>query len=140
MLVISLMLLLCLGAGSVSAAEGYVRTADAPSSTEESSYPFGEMPDMKLLMQAMEVIGDTPLDSLSEQQLSKLQDLGFDQETLRENADLLKQLIELPPEELSQDEYPVGGMFFPIIGLGTAGLLLIGAGTAVYLHHRRSRR
>lgn len=95
---------------------------------------------MKLLMQAMEVIGDTPLDSLSEQQLSKLQELGFDQETLRENADLLKQLIELPSEELSQDEYPAGGMLFPIIGLGTAGLLLIGTGTAVYLYHRHSRK
>ena len=95
---------------------------------------------MKLLKQAMEVIGDTPLDDLSEQQLDKLQKLGFDQETLRENADLLKRLIELPPDELSQDEYPTGRMMIPIIGLGTAGLLLIGAGTAVYLHHRRSQK
>ena len=133
------MLLFCLGAGTVSATGNNIRTTDTQTSPE-SSYPFGEMPDIKLLKQAMEVIGDTPLDDLSEQQLDKLQKLGFDQETLRENADLLKRLIELPPDELSQDEYPTGRMMIPIIGLGTAGLLLIGAGTAVYLHYRRSRK
>ena len=134
------MLLFCLGAETVSAAGTQGRVAeDRTVSESDESYPFGELPDMKLLMQAMDVIGDTPLDDLSEQQLSELNQLGFDQQTLRQNADLLDQLIDNKPldgQQLSDDQ-PDNWIFW--IGFGGAGLLLIGAGTAVYLH-RRSRR
>ena len=94
---------------------------------------------MKLLMQAMDVIGDTPLDDLSEQQLSELNQLGFDQQTLRQNADLLDQLIDNQPDrQMLPDDQPDSRIFW-IIGSGSAGLLLIGVGIAVYFSRRHSR-
>lgn len=135
-----MMLLFCLGAETIFAVGNTAMAVETqPASESEESYPFGEMPDMKLLMQALDVIGDTPLDSLSEQQLNELNQLGFDQQTLKQNADLLDQLIDNQPldgQQLSDDQ-PDSWIFW--IGFGGAGLLLIGAGTAVYLH-RRSRR
>ena len=137
---ISLMLLFCLGAETVSAAGTQGRAAeDRTVSESDESYPFGELPDMKLLMQAMDVIGDTPLDDLSEQQLSELNQLGFDQQTLRQNADLLDQLIDNQPDrQMLPDDHPDSRIFW-IIGSGSAGLLLIGVGIAVYFSRKHSR-
>ena len=137
---ISLMLLFCLGAETVSAAGTQGRAAkDRTVSESDESYPFGELPDMKLLMQAMDVIGDTPLDDLSEQQLSELNQLGFDQQTLRQNADLLDQLIDNQPDrQMLPDDQPDSRIFW-IIGSGSAGLLLIGVGIAVYFSRKHSR-
>lgn len=137
---ISLMLLFCLGAETVSAAGTQGRAAeDRTVSESDESYPFGELPDMKLLMQAMDVIGDTPLDDLSKQQLSELNQLGFDQQTLRQNADLLDQLIDNQPDrQMLPDDQPDSRIFW-IIGSGSAGLLLIGVGIAVYFSRRHSR-
>ena len=137
---ISLMLLFCLGAETVSAAGTQGRAAeDRTVSESDESYPFGELPDMKLLMQAMDVIGDTPLDDLSEQQLSELNQLGFDQQTLRQNADLLDQLIDNQPDrQMLPDDQPDSRIFW-IIGSGSAGLLMIGVGIAVYFSRRHSR-
>lgn len=137
---ISLMLLFCLGAETVSAVGTQGRAAeDRTVSESDESYPFGELPDMKLLMQAMDVIGDTPLDDLSEQQLSELNQLGFDQQTLRQNADLLDQLIDNQPDrQMLPDDQPDSRIFW-IIGSGSAGLLLIGVGIAVYFSRRHSR-
>lgn len=137
---ISLMLLFCLGAETVSAAGTQGRAAeDRTVSESDESYPFGELPDMKLLMQAMDVIGDTPLDDLSEQQLSELNQLGFDQQTLRQNADLLDQLIDNQPDrQMLPDDQPDSRIFW-IIGSGSAGLLLIGVRIAVYFSRKHSR-
>lgn len=134
------MLLFCLGAETVSAAGTQGRAAeDRTVSESDESYPFGELPDMKLLMQAMDVIGDTPLDDLSKQQLSELNQLGFDQQTLRQNADLLDQLIDNQPDrQMLPDDQPDSRIFW-IIGSGSAGLLLIGVGIAVYFSRRHSR-
>ena len=134
------MLLFCLGAETVSAAGTQGRAAeDRTVSESDESYPFGELPDMKLLMQAMDVIGDTPLDDLSKQQLSELNQLGFDQQTLRQNADLLDQLIDNQPDrQMLPDDQPDSRIFW-IIGSGSAGLLLIGVGIAVYFSRKHSR-
>ena len=65
----------------------------------ESSTPFGEMPDMQKLTEAMEIIGDTPLDELSDAQLQQLEDAGVDLETLKDNESLLEGVRDTLPEE-----------------------------------------
>ena len=68
-------------------------------SDEDESYPFGEMPDMKQLLEALDIIGDTPLDQLTNAQLEKLAEIGFDRETLEENKTLIDELIESRPDK-----------------------------------------
>ena len=68
-------------------------------SDEDESYPFGEMPDMKQLLEALDIIGDTPLDQLTSAQLEKLAEIGFDRETLEENKTLIDELIESRPDK-----------------------------------------
>lgn len=71
------------------------------SGRSDESYPFGEMPDMKQLLEALDIIGDTPLDQLTNAQLEKLAEIGFDRETLEENKTLIDELIE---SRLDKDE------------------------------------
>ena len=57
------------------------------------------MPDMKQLLEALDIIGDTPLDQLTNAQLEKLAEIGFDRETLEENKTLIDELIESRPDK-----------------------------------------
>lgn len=56
--------------------------------------PFGQMADMRVMRQALEIIGDSDPDQLSEKQLASLAQLGIDRQTLEENSGLLQNLIE----------------------------------------------
>lgn len=74
-------------------------SSESGRSDEDESYPFGEMPDMKQLLEALDIIGDTPLDQLTSAQLEKLAEIGFDRETLEENKTLIDELIESRPDK-----------------------------------------
>ena len=97
----------------------------------ESSTPFGELPDMQKLTEAMEIIGDTPLDELSDAQLQQLEDAGVDLETLKDNESLLEGVRDTLPEE--------NGFPWPLVAgavtVGTAGC----AFAAILIHRRRKR-
>lgn len=61
----------------------------------DASAPFGQMPDMRLMRQALEIIGNvSDLSQLSAEQLEALAKLGIDAKTLEQNAELLEHLIE----------------------------------------------
>lgn len=62
-------------------------------SGQQESGPFGTMPDMKLMLDAVQIIGDTPLDELDADQLSRLEQIGVDRATLDENAELISEMI-----------------------------------------------
>lgn len=62
-------------------------------SDQQESGQFGTMPDMKLMLEAVKIIGDTPLDELDADQLSRLGKLGIDRTTLYENADLITEML-----------------------------------------------
>ena len=97
----------------------------------ESSTPFGELPDMQKLTEAMEIIGDTPLDELSDAQLQQLEDAGVDLETLKDNESLLEGVRDTLPEE--------NGFPWPLV----AGAVTVGAAgcavAAILIHRRRKR-
>ncbi len=96
---------------AVFAAENTAAENSAPASSlseslsdeSESSYPFGEMPDMKNLIEALRIIDGTPLDELSDEQQAQLSELGYDRETLDKNRALIEELSENPPDEEQTD-------------------------------------
>lgn len=73
------------------AANDSAETKSDTSSGSEKSNPFDQMPDMKLMRQAMEIIGNTDLANLSEEQKSKLNALGVTEEMLTEYESVIDQ-------------------------------------------------
>ena len=121
---------------AVSAAESQTVGTDGlnlalEAEDEGASTPFGELPDMKKMTEAMEIIGDTPLDNLSDTQLQKLKDIGVDLETLKENESLLSEVRDNLPE---QGEIP-----WPAIA-GAAAVGGTGCAVWAYVLHRRKKR
>ena len=56
---------------------------------------FGPMADMRIMHEAMQIIdGVEDLSDLSDEQLKKLQDLGIDPQTVEQNKDTLRSLVE----------------------------------------------
>ena len=86
---------------------------------------------MQKLTEAMEIIGDTPLDELSDAQLQQLEDAGVDLETLKDNESLLEGVRDTLPEEKGFPWPLVAGA----VTVGTAGC----AFAAILIHRRRKR-
>lgn len=130
----ALLLLALTGAGipglpSARAAEPESRYLALAAEDGASSTPFGELPDMKKMTEALEIIGDTPLDDLSNAQLQALQDAGVDLDTLKENEDLLYEVRDTLPEEGAFPWPAVAGA----AAAGAAGCVAV----AVWFHHRK---
>lgn len=120
----ALLLALALPFGSVQAADS------APAEEGSASEPFGELPDMQALTDALEIIGSTPLDSLSGSQREALYAIGMDPDTLEENEALLNEVRENLPQEGPS----------PAILAGGAAVAAAAAGTGVWYAVRKKRR
>lgn len=103
--------------------------------------PFDGMPDMKLMRQAMEIIGDTEFADLTDDQKAQLTELGLSDEDLAAFSDM--------QQSLPQGGFGGGGSFGPsalsstdwkstALLLGVSGIFLIG-GVIFALCFRRRR-
>ena len=99
------------------------------------------MPDMKLMREAMEIIGGTDMENLTEEQKTKLSDLGLSDEDLESFTAMQANL----PQGGFGNRNPFGGEiqnqtdWKPIaLLLGISGILLIG-GVIFALCFRRRR-
>ncbi|MDD6033022.1 MAG: hypothetical protein PUC47_05980 [Oscillospiraceae bacterium] len=99
------------------------------SGESKGNEPFGQMADMRVMRQALEIIGGSDPDRLSEEQLDSLAQLGIDRQTLEENSALLQNLIEAEQASVpKRSGWPVAA---------TVCLLLAAVILAIPLLHRR---
>ncbi len=110
-------------------------------SEQQESGQFGTMPDMKLMLKAVEIIGDTPIDALDADQLSQLEQIGVDRETLYENRELISEMLtalsDPDPSDADQNSTADGRkiMFAAITVFG-----VLSAAFCVIAVHRRGRK
>lgn len=109
---------------------GEVQAADSAPAGGSASAPFGELPDMQALADALEIIGNTPLDGLSQSQREALYAIGMDPDTLKENEALLNEVRANLPEEGPH----------PALWAGGAAAAAAAAGTGVWYAVRKKRR
>ncbi len=103
--------------------------------------PFDGMPDMKLMRQAMEIIGDTEISDLTDDQKAQLTELGLSDEDLANFSDIQQNLPQggfggngsFGPNALSSTDWKSTALL-----LGVSGILLIG-GVIFALCFRRRR-
>ena len=109
-------------------------------SDQQESGQFGAMPDMKRMLGAVEIIGDTPLDQLSADQLARLEEIGVDRKTLDENAGLITEMIEALSDSDTAAETDSGeGVQPPALAVIAGFGALIAAVCIAAVHHRRRR-
>lgn len=108
-------------------------------SDQQESGQFGAMPDMKRMRIAVEIIGDTPLDQLSAEQLSRLEEIGVDQDTLQENADLISEMIAaLSDPDAAGTDSGEGRDFSAPVVIAFGALIAAAVIAAVHCGKRRS--
>ena len=108
---------------------GLLPEGDTPKpETDTSETPFGQMPDMRLMRRALEIIGGvSDLSQLTAEQLEALAKLGIDPKALERNADLLERLIEDSRTSLDNtSEASDRQSFLLYIGAGTVAAALVG--------------
>lgn len=122
--------------GQEETAEGG-ETQGAPAGGER---PFGDMPDMKLMRQAMEIIGDTELQDLTDEQKAKLSDLGLSDEELESFTAMQADLPQggfgnrgaFGQQAQDQTDWKSTALL-----LGISGILLIGGVVFAFCFRRR---
>ena len=111
---------------------------DSPNTTEE--YPFGELPDMKDLFEAIDIIGETSLDSLSDEQKKELNAIGFDDKTIEENRTLIEEVIAGRPEGMDTDSenQTSSKQGKVIIEISCGALFVFAAVILIWIHRRKT--
>lgn len=122
-------LLLGAGADSVQSAP----SLSQPVSASEDN-PFQDGPSMRVYWEALDIIGDTPLDRLTDRQQEELAALGVSQEELPEFLENLRTFLDEEDVDPSSGQTPsprrnllfLGGcvLLIPILLGAAAGLLV----------------
>lgn len=118
-----------------------VGDGEAPDIPTGGDNPFGGMPDMKLMREAMEIIGETEVSQLTDDQKAKLSDLGLSDEDLESFSTMQANLpqggfgnrVPFGQETQNQTDWKLTALL-----LGISGILLI-AGVIFALRFRRRR-
>ena len=109
------------------------------SSQEASENPFGEGMDMRVYWEALEIVGDTALDDLSDAQKVQLVALGIPEDQLPEFLENLESYLTAQEDGTVQESQP--GTEKELIFLGVCAVLpLLLLGTAIFLLIWFSRR
>lgn len=126
-----------LDGGEADSSDGASASGEQTPSAGQS--PFGDMPDMKLMRQAMEIIGDTEIQNLTDEQKTKLSDLGLSDEDLESFTAIRADLPQGgfgkggPGQQMqNQTDWKSTALL-----LGISGILLIGGVAFAFCFRRR---